>query len=128
MVAKTSKKTIATAVAELLESGQNSTQVARNLAAYLVEERRSSELDAILREVSRIRRERSGVVEISARSVFPVDAEAKRAVARLFGAEKAVFNDQTDASLIGGAVFESADAQLDLSFRRQINQLKHVSA
>lgn len=123
---KLTRRQLASVVLDYTDSAESTSVASRNIAAYLIENRRVSELDALLREVSALRTARSGQVEISAVSAFPISGDIKREVANIFGAKRAVFNESLDNSVLGGARFESLDKRLDLSLRSKLNRLNSV--
>ena len=59
------RKRIAEVIAEKLDNGQSLKSLSREIAAYLLAEGRSKELDLIMRDVIRLRAEK-GFIESSA--------------------------------------------------------------
>lgn len=120
---KLTNKQIATFIDERLESGVSMAELSNQLAAYLISERRARDLDSILRALGNLR-EKRGQVEITATTARSLPDSIKNDVVQLFKAKDAVFHENIDAKLIGGARFETQNRRLDLSLAHKLNQLK----
>src|SRR5690606_29518970 len=99
-------------------------KLAKSLASYLARERRTSELDAIMREVARQRRDQDKVVEVDVTSANPLSDLVKREVKRLQNSKNVVINETVDKSVIGGVRMETSDSLLDLTVRTRLDQFK----
>lgn len=97
--------------------------LAEAIAAYLTEQRRTSELDAILREVSRLRERQEGVTEATVTSAHPLTDKVERQLKEILG-EKIIINSVVDKNVIGGVRVETNDISLDLTVRNRLDQLK----
>jgi F0F1-type ATP synthase delta subunit len=107
-------------------------RLAEEVAAYLLIEHRTDELDSLMRDVME-ERSRLGVVEVVAVSAHHLASsvidDLKQAVKELFpGARQIIISPKLDPSLIGGIRLEFANRQLDLSVRAKLNQLKQLIA
>jgi F0F1-type ATP synthase delta subunit len=118
-----SRKQLAEAVLKLSQKYSQKT-AASKLAAYLVRERRSGELDAIMREAVRLRQQRSGTEEVTLTSRYKLSEAQKKHLAGLFGSKKAVINEVINDDVVGGVRLESSDRLLDLTVRSRLNSLK----
>lgn len=107
-----------------LSSKLSAAKLSQILAAYLVENRRTSELDAIMREVSRQREAQNGVTEVTATSAFKLNEATKKSIAGLMNSKQTIINEVVDASVLGGVRLETSELQLDLTVRNRLNQLK----
>lgn len=116
-----SRSDIAAAVLELMSTGSQK-KVSTALAAYLVQERRSGELDQIMREVTRLRAAKTGVTEVTLTSAFPLKDSVKKALTAQFG--KTINNEVIDTSVLGGVRVETNADLLDLTVRSRLNRLK----
>ncbi len=94
------------------------------LASYLARERRTGELDAILREVSRQREVEDGVLEVDLTSAFPLNEGNKRELTKSVDAKKVVVNETIDKNVIGGVRMETSISVLDLTVRNRLQKLK----
>lgn len=120
----TTRKDIARAVAAQLEAGASTQKLARELAQYLIEERRSGELESIMRDVQALRHETADVLEANVTSAFPLTAQTKAHIAKLLPAKKVIMNEQIDASVIGGVRIEAGSTLIDATIKRQLEQVK----
>jgi len=129
---QTPRTRIASSIADATLQNGNSKAYARELAAYLLAEGRADELDSLLRDVQIAWAER-GVVEVLARSAFPLDTDVKAdietTVRELYPAAKTiVVSEVADPSVIGGVQLLVAGTQrLDLSVQAKLNQFKRLT-
>jgi len=128
---KTPRVHIASAVADRTLKSGVSKQYARELAAYLLAERRVGDLDSLLRDVQADWAAK-GHVEVIARSARPLSDSAKQdIIARLRplfpAADKLVVTEVADPSVIGGVQLYLADRQLDLSVEGKLNKFKQLT-
>jgi len=126
-MAKASRRDIA-AVILALSDKYSDKKLANAVAAYVVDERRTSELDAILREVSKLRSEQTGIVEATITSAFPVSDKLKKQIKSLLEQDKLVINEVIDKDVIGGVRVETSEKSLDLTVSNRLNKLKTLSA
>lgn len=119
------RKDVARAVVSLSEK-QSGKRLSEMLAAYLVQNRRSGELDSIMREVMRQREAKSGSVEVTATSAFKLNEAAKKAISTLLGGDNTIINEVIDPEMLGGVRLETSEKQLDLTVRNRLNRLKGV--
>jgi F0F1-type ATP synthase delta subunit len=128
---KVSRTRIARAVADrTLEQGV-SKRLSRELAAYLLSERRTGELDSLLRDVQADWAE-AGHVEVIATSAFPLTEAVraditKRAKVLYPEAKQFIINETHDPAVIGGVRLSFPDRQLDLSLRTKLNKFKQLA-
>ncbi|HSX07087.1 MAG TPA: F0F1 ATP synthase subunit delta [Candidatus Saccharimonadia bacterium] len=102
----------------------------RSVASYLLETRRTGELDSILRDIS-TDWARVGYVEVLARSVHSLDDAARQdiiaQVKPLYpDAEQVVVTEIVDPTVVGGVRLSVADKQLDLSVEAKLNKFKQL--
>lgn len=119
------RRDIASVVAAMCDQS-NSDGVARAVASYLIAERRSSELDAIMRLVRTIR-EQNGVHEVTATSAFALSTHAKREIISQSGGKNVILNEVIDPDVIGGVRVETSDTQLDLTVRNRLQHLMNAA-
>jgi F0F1-type ATP synthase delta subunit len=108
-----------------------SRRLAAEIAAYLLTERRTNELNSVLRDVQ-ADWAAAGEVEVIARSAFPLTARAKASISRrlkpLYPKARRISIIEThDPAVIGGVRLNLADRQLDLSIRAKLDTFKHVA-
>lgn len=107
-----------------LSSKTSEKKLTEAIAAYLVQNRRTSELDAIMREVARQRQSKDGVTEVTATSAFKLNEATKKSIASLMKSKQTIINEVVDASVLGGVRLETSELQLDLTVRNRLNRLK----
>ncbi|HET9174342.1 MAG TPA: F0F1 ATP synthase subunit delta [Candidatus Saccharimonadales bacterium] len=105
-------------------------QLAEEIAAYLLETGRVSDLESLLRDIMQLRAER-GVVEVlasSAHDLSPKDKQDIEAQIRELypAAQTIIVSEERDATIIGGVRLELANQQLDLSVRSSLNKFKQL--
>lgn len=101
------------------------------VAAYLLAERRVSDLDSILRDIQAEWAE-AGHVEVEARSAHPltqpIRGEIERQVKSLYpGAKKVIINETHDPAVRGGVRLNLPNQQLDLSVEAKLNKFKQLT-
>lgn len=124
-MARPTKHDIAVAILELTRTISEK-KLAHAVAAYVVSERRTSELDAIMREVKRLREKQTGVVEVDVTTAVPATAAVKKSITKLLGNKAVVINEIVDKDVIGGVRVETNDLSLDLTVRNRLNRLKVI--
>ena len=128
---KVARGQIASALtAQLASSNTDSKSLASSVAAYLLEQRRTGELDSLMRDVMEAR-SNQGIVEVTAVSAHPLDeratADVKAEVKTLFpDAHEVIVSPRLEPALIGGIRLEFANAQLDLSLKAKLNRMRQL--
>jgi len=128
---KTPRVRIASTVADATLSRGVDKDYAKELAAYLLSERRVGELESLLRDVQADWAGK-GYVEVLARSAHPLSDTVKNDIATrvkpLFPrADKVVVTEVIDPSVIGGVQIRLSDRQLDLSIEGKLNTFKQLT-
>ncbi len=113
-------------------SDEKFADLSREIAAYLLQEGRTGELNSLMRDVIELRAEQ-GEVEAIATSAFPLSDESKSeimaVVRELYPTAKSiVVSEAHDANVIGGTKLVIANRQLDVSVRSKLNHLKQLTA
>jgi|GEM_PF-961882 len=120
---------IATAGLELINSGVAKTHIAETMAAYLLSERRTKELDKVARAMMELRAQ-AGVYEAVTVSAHPLTADINLSLERLVKtqhpkATRVIMQARHDLSLIGGIRLEADQLQLDTTVRNRLRRLTH---
>lgn len=105
---------------------------AEEIAAYLLETKRTGELNSIAREIILDRAEQ-GIVEANAISARELTSETREEVTsqirKLYpNAKKIILNEQIDPTVVGGVRLEFPDSQLDLTIRNKLNRFKALTS
>lgn len=129
---KISRRQVAAVVADRAKAAVPVQQLAREIAAYLLTERRTGELESLIRDILEYRADH-GIVEVQATVVHPLTPELRRQVTaemrRLYPAAKQIIIDeQQDEYQLGGIRLELADRQFDASIRTRLNNFKQLTA
>lgn len=103
-------------------------KLAKQIAAYLLSEGRTKELEALLRDVMSIRAE-EGIVEAKIDSASQLNNNLDNQFTGLIkklspGAKSVVINHNLDKDLIGGFKLSLPNQQLDTSLRGKLNKFK----
>jgi len=105
--------------------------LAKEVAAYLLSEGRTSELDSLLRDIMQYRAD-NGIVEVVAVSAHELNAQTRRDIearVREFypGAKHVIISPQLDTDAVGGVRLEFANQQIDLTVRGKLNRFKQLT-
>lgn len=126
----TTNKELAQALESLIETTPQS-KLAQLIAAYLIDNRATKDLEAIMREVERLRAEK-GIVEATLVSAYPlterVKAESKKLIQKQHPAAKAiVLNENVDPSVLGGLRIETGQTQFDTTIKAKLHKLERAN-
>jgi F0F1-type ATP synthase delta subunit len=128
---KTPRHKIASYISTTTLSKGITKSFSREIAAYLLEEKRTSELDSLLRDVQ-LDWAKAGTVEVTATSAFPlspaVEQDIRKQVEKLYPtAKKVIISPVHDPNVIGGIRLNLPGKQLDLSIETKLNKFKQFS-
>ena len=127
MPGKLSRRALATYVADALMDGTGRARVVKQLAAYLIDTRRTKELDLIVRDVNTILAD-NGIVNATLTSAFELEAATTAAIERLIvahtKASKLSLNKVIEPSVLGGLKISLPDSELDQTVLHQLTILK----
>jgi len=128
---KTPRTRIAQTIADKTLAGSDSRKLGQEIAAYLLSERRTNELNSLLRDVQADWAE-AGYVEVLAGSAHELTAankaEIRRQVERLYpDAKQIIITHVHDPEVIGGVRLSLANQQLDLSVEAKLNKFKQLT-
>jgi F0F1-type ATP synthase delta subunit len=105
--------------------------LAREVAAYLLEEKRSGDLESLMRDVLAYR-ETHGVIEAEVASAHELSQDVLREVKSVIKehypeAKKVLVHDHVDTNVVGGLKVTLANDQLDMSVRKQLDTFKRLT-
>lgn len=129
---KTPRTDISSTISSRTLKGEDPVKLGREVAAYLLKERRVNELDSIMRDVQADRAE-AGIVEVIASSAHKLDQPTKNDIARKIksiypNAKQVIVTESHDPEVIGGVRLSLANQQLDLSVEAKLNKFKQLTA
>ncbi len=119
-------------IAEQTLDIRDNSKLAREVAAYLITEHRSDDLNPIMRDVMQYRHDK-GIVEATAVSAHDLTPEIIKDVHNVLDAEfpdakEIIVTTKYDPSLVGGVRIDLANQQLDLTVRAKLNTFKRLTA
>ena len=113
-------------VADQIVAGANEKDVATSLAAYLIDTRRTSELELIVRDIDYQLSER-GIVLASVISAYTLSDATKKMITDMItdttGAKTIELEEHIDPSVLGGVRIDIPGRQLDGTIARRLNLL-----
>lgn len=127
---KLNRSKLALEITRRINTGES---VAREIAAYLIDTGKTSELNSILRDIVQIRADQSGIVELTATSAFKISAEQTAQVEDLAKkqypkAKQIITHNEINPDVIGGIAISMPSASLDLTIRAKLNKLRTLTA
>lgn len=124
MAARLSRRKIATFVTDKLLSGNHQAhEVIRELAAYLVTERRTRELDLLVRDIEE-KLAANGVVIADIATARPLDGAVKAEIATMLDAKSVHLRESVDETLLGGIRIDTPGQRFDGTIRHKLNALR----
>ena len=112
---------------EQLESGIKAPALAHQLAAFLLDERRSRDMPAVMRAIDEELASR-GSPQVVVTAVHEVSEQTKKQLAELLAVTNPVFSEVIDTSVIGGIKARSGESEIDLTVRGRLNKFKAAIA
>ncbi|MCA9338720.1 F0F1 ATP synthase subunit delta [Candidatus Saccharibacteria bacterium] len=126
-----SRRQIAYYTADALHQGVDMKAIVKQLAAYLVEAKKTNELSLLLKDVEAILSEKYGVTLAKVTTARPLDELQRKELASFIkkqeNSKEVTLQEITDPSLIGGVVIETPTSLLNASVSWQLQQLKALS-
>ena len=124
---KLSRRSIAMYVANELGAPASRKKVILQLAAYLVDTRRTNELPLIIRDIEFYLSEMGSVSGVIT-SAFDLSAETKKAIEKYVkqhtGAKEVTLTNFVDPTVLGGVKVSVPGHELDATVRRSLTMLK----
>ncbi len=119
------RRILAKKIAPLLIEGK-AEQLIKQLAAYLVEEGRTGEIDLLMSDIA-LEMERLGHSDVQLVSAYELSQSLKTELENIIkvmtGAKTVKFCETIDQSLIGGIIATTPSAEIDLSVRSKLKML-----
>lgn len=107
--------------------------IARQIAAYLIENNKTQDLNSLTRDITQLRKSEQEIVELTALSAHKLDDAQidliKKTVTKISpNAKDIIINQRIDETVTGGVRLEFANHLLDLSVSAKLNKLKQLTA
>lgn len=130
-MAKLPRHELAKVLAERTLGRVNTGELSQEVAAYLLSEHRTADLEPLLRDVMHYRAEH-GIVEVIAVSAHQLSAAAradivKRVQAQFPDARNIIVSEELSSDVVGGVRLEFPDQQLDLTVRAKLRKFKQLT-
>ncbi len=126
-MAKESNQTIARAVLTDIANGTPMSQITASLAAYIIEEKRIGDLNAIIRDIEQQLLSETGKLYIHVTSANELSREMTESIKQTFKsksqAKEIIIETTINTDVIGGVKCETALQRLDLTILRQLQRL-----
>lgn len=131
MNSKASRRVIArTVAAKLLAEPKARKHWITALAAYLVENNRTDEVDLVVNDIAHELFEQKGQLLVDVTSARPLSEQVKSELTRVLkdatAAQEVSLTENIDPSLLGGLIARTPDAQLDASVRTKLRMLAAI--
>jgi F-type H+-transporting ATPase subunit delta len=127
MARKLSRRALSAYIAGRLIEGASEKEVATHVAAYLLETRRTNELELIIRDVQ-LRLAEQGKVTGTVTSAFELADESKKAIEAFVkdktGATDVVVDTVVDPTVLGGVKITLPGREFDATVARALTTLK----
>lgn len=126
------RHTLAKAIAERTIDVKDEKLLAREIAAYLLEEKRTAELESILRDIMQYRTD-NGALEAVAVSAHTLEPKVIEEIAQLlqstYATSKPVkVSQRLDEAVIGGVRIDMANEQLDMTVGAKLSKFKKLTS
>jgi F0F1-type ATP synthase delta subunit len=122
-VSKITTNELAMYAVDQLETGVKAPALAQQLAAYLLEERRSRDMSAVMRAIDE-ELARRGSAQVTITAAHEVSEQTKKQLATLLDVKNPQFTEVIDPSVIGGVKARSGESEIDLTVRGRLNRFK----
>lgn len=130
-MAKLPRHDIAKVLAERSLGRFDAKQFSEQIAAYLLQERRTADLEPLLRDIMQYRADH-GIVEVIAVSAHPINdavrSDITAQIQSLFPeATQIIISEELQPDVVGGVRLELPNQQLDLSVRNKLSRFKQLT-
>ncbi len=127
---KISRRKIALHACEELTSGTPVDKVVLQLAAYLVDSRQTAQTELLVRDIETILAKQYGIVLVKIVSARELSSQIIKSieqfVSRSEGAKQVEVDTSVDPYLVGGVIIRTPSAELDMTVRKQLNNLRSI--
>lgn len=129
MNSRITRRKLASYAAAQLAAGESAPRLGQQLAAYLIEARRTGEVSLLIRDIETALAVEHGVVSLHVTAAHPLDAQLRAALAAFatedeHASQTQIVSEMTDANLIGGVIMQTPTSIFDSSIRTKLKQLR----
>lgn len=129
MAAKYSRTKLARYAVDEMEADSKSKSLAKLMAAYLIDNGRTDDVNSLARDILQIRADETGTVEVTAIVAHPIDHTARSEIKEMIktvqpNVKRVIINQQIDSSAIGGIRLELANALLNSTVDARLAALR----
>lgn len=127
MAKRLARQKLASRAAKAIDAGE--ADIARKLAAYLIEQGATNEVNSLARDILQLRADQDGIVEVTAVAAHPLSSSMKTEIEQMVhgthkNAKNVIINERHDPEVIGGIRLEFANALLDSTVDARLNSLR----
>lgn len=125
MTQKISRRKLASYVVDRFESGAPLATLLKEVAAYLVDSKRTREADLLVRTIEDVFAER-GLVVARVMTAHPLTDALRREISKLVGGDKVHLDEIVDSTVIGGVRIDTPGKSLDATIERKLLALRQA--
>jgi F-type H+-transporting ATPase subunit delta len=123
MATRISRRKIADYAAEQLVGGKKASDVIKEVAAFLIDTKRTREAELLVRDIETALASR-GIVVADIASAFPLTEALKADVKKMVGSKELLLRETVDPGVLGGIRLQIPGKRLDATLKRKIQALK----
>jgi F-type H+-transporting ATPase subunit delta len=123
MATRLSRRKLAAYAADKLAAGATPAKALEEVAAYLVDMRRTREQELLVRDIEDSLATR-GIVVANVTTAYPLTATLKAEIAKLVGSKTLQFRESVDPSVLGGVRIDIPGKRFDGTIRHKLQALK----
>lgn len=128
----TSRHHLAEVIAEKTIHIKDEKMLAKEIAAYLLDEKQTNGFESLIRDILQYRADH-GYVEVNVVSASPLNeiviSDVRNILKSEFSdAKSIVINQKHDDSVVGGIRIDMANEQLDMTVKSKLNTFKRLTA
>ncbi len=123
MAVRLSRRKLAAYAADKLQAGASVSEALNEIAAYLIDTRRTRELELLVRDIEDALATR-GTVVADVTTAHALSAELKDVIGKLVGAKNLQLRETIDTSVLGGVRIDIPGKRFDGTMRHTLTALR----
>lgn len=129
---KIARRKIAAYVAAQLQNGADVDLLARQTAAYLIEQKQTKQLELLIRDIEASLADQFGAVSVRIVSAQPLEDRTRQAIKEFVlktenAIDVVIAEESNDSALVGGVVFSTPSSVFDASVRTKLRHLRALT-